>query len=35
MEVIREGAMLNENGKLNMAGTCTQEPGDGCWLHLD
>lgn len=35
MEIIREGVMPNENSKLNAAGTCTQEPGDNCWMHLD
>lgn len=35
MEVITNGKALNDNGKLNMAGTCTQEPGDNCWIQLD
>lgn len=33
MEVIQNG-MIAENVVLEAA-TCTQEPGDNCWLHLD
>lgn len=35
MNVIIEGCNPENNSKLAVAGTCTQEPGDNCWLHLD
>ena len=30
MEIIKAGVDISVN-----AGSCTQEPGDNCWLHLD
>ena len=35
MEIIKAGCTSEENGMLVVAGSCTQEPGDNCWLHLD
>ena len=35
MTVIKASTPLNEDSQLNTAGTCTQEPGDNCWMHLD
>lgn len=35
MEIIKEGILPNESVKMNVAGACTQEPGDNCWMHLD
>ena len=35
MEIIKSGNVANENEVLNSAGTCTEEPGDNCWLQLD
>ena len=35
MEVINKGILPEDNSVTMQAGSCTQEPGDNCWLHLD
>ena len=35
MEVIVKGVKPEESCKDAVAGICTQEPGDNCWLKLD
>ena len=35
MEIIVEGKLPEETDGMTVSGTCTQEPGDNCWLHLD
>jgi hypothetical protein len=35
MEVIVKGVSPKDNGQLNVAGSCTEEPGDNCWIQLD
>ncbi len=35
MEIIYEGRLPEENEELLVSGTCTEEPGDNCWLQLD
>ncbi len=35
MEELIKGQMSVENTDRLNAGTCTEEPGDNCWLQLD
>ena len=35
MEVVVKGVKPEESCKDALAGGCTEEPGDNCWLHLD